>query len=97
MALSVHLKEKARAVEGVAQWPYKAIAEALEVGAAVPSFRAVTYASALTNRLFQVIPRTLIKNCGQDTIRTLTKLRAKVCFLYVRLCLPARCAGVLVR
>ncbi len=54
MALAVHLKEKARSVEGVAQWPYKAVAEALEV-----------------------IPRTLIRNCGQDTIRTLTKLRAK--------------------
>jgi T-complex protein 1 subunit gamma len=54
MALSVLLKEKARSVEGVAQWPYKSLSEALEV-----------------------IPRTLIRNCGQDTIRTLTKLRAK--------------------
>lgn len=31
MAISVGLKEKAKAIEGVAQWPYKAVAEALEV------------------------------------------------------------------
>lgn len=36
------------------QWPYKAIARALEV-----------------------IPRTLIQNCGGSTIRQLTALRAK--------------------
>jgi len=54
IALSVALNEKARAVEGVAQWPYKAVARALEV-----------------------IPRTLIQNCGASTIRVLTELRAK--------------------
>lgn len=31
MAISVLLKEKAKSIEGVAQWPYKAVAEALEV------------------------------------------------------------------
>ena len=31
MAISVGLKEKAKSIEGVAQWPYKAVAEALEV------------------------------------------------------------------
>jgi T-complex protein 1 subunit gamma len=31
MAVSVRLAQKAKAVEGVAQWPYKAIAEAMEV------------------------------------------------------------------
>jgi T-complex protein 1 subunit gamma len=31
MAVSVRLMQKAKAVEGVAQWPYKAIAEAMEV------------------------------------------------------------------
>jgi T-complex protein 1 subunit gamma len=41
-------------VEGVAQWPYKAVANALEV-----------------------IPRTLIQNCGASTIRVMTELRAK--------------------
>lgn len=54
MALSVALNEKAREVEGVAAWPYKAVAKAMEV-----------------------IPRTLIQNCGASTIRVLTELRAK--------------------
>lgn len=54
IALAVALNEKARAVEGVTQWPYKAVARALEV-----------------------IPRTLIQNCGASTIRVLTELRAK--------------------
>ena len=52
--LACRLKEKAREVEGVAQWPYKAVASALEV-----------------------IPRTLIQNCGASTIRVMTELRAK--------------------
>lgn len=54
IALAVALNEKARAVQDVTQWPYKAIARALEV-----------------------IPRTLIQNCGASTIRVLTELRAK--------------------
>jgi len=54
LALSVALSEKARSIEGVAQWPYKAVAKALEV-----------------------IPRTLIQNCGASTIRVLTAVRAK--------------------
>lgn len=54
ISLSVALNEKARSVEGVAQWPYKAVARALEV-----------------------IPRTIIQNCGASTIRVLTELRAK--------------------
>jgi len=54
MELAVRLSEKAKSVEGVQQWPYKAVAQALEV-----------------------IPRTLIQNCGGNTIRTLTALRAK--------------------
>ena len=37
---------------GVDQWPYRAVADALEV-----------------------IPRTLIQNCGASTIRTITALR----------------------
>jgi T-complex protein 1 subunit gamma len=52
--LAVRLSEKSKSIEGVQQWPYKAIAKALEV-----------------------IPRTLIQNCGGNTIRTLTALRAK--------------------
>ncbi|KAI8814959.1 chaperonin Cpn60/TCP-1 family [Cladochytrium replicatum] len=54
MALSVKLAEKARAIEGVEQWPYKALAQA-----------------------FEVIPRTLVQNCGANSIKTLTQLRAK--------------------
>merc|ERR1711962_1719322 len=48
------LTQKAKTLKGVIQWPYKAVANALEI-----------------------IPRTLASNCGANTIRTLTALRAK--------------------
>uniref|UniRef100_A0A4W4GIQ4 T-complex protein 1 subunit gamma n=1 Tax=Electrophorus electricus TaxID=8005 RepID=A0A4W4GIQ4_ELEEL len=54
MAVSHRLMERSRALTGVEQWPYRAVAQALEV-----------------------IPRTLIQNCGASTIRVLTSLRAK--------------------
>ncbi|KAJ3201334.1 T-complex protein 1 subunit gamma [Entophlyctis luteolus] len=54
MALAVMLSEKAKTLSGVEQWPYRAVAEALEV-----------------------IPRTLVQNCGGNAIKTLTQLRAK--------------------
>lgn len=54
MAISRILNERARSIEGVEQWPFKAVAMALEV-----------------------IPRTLMENCGAQTIRLLTELRAK--------------------
>ncbi|CAI4232711.1 unnamed protein product [Auanema sp. JU1783] len=54
MSLAQAITEKGKTIEGVRQWPYKAIARALEV-----------------------IPRTLIQNCGGNTIRQLTALRAK--------------------
>lgn len=54
MAVSVKLAEKAKSIESVSQWPYKAVADAMEV-----------------------IPRTLIQNCGGNPIRVLTQLRAK--------------------
>lgn len=54
MAVSQRLTERSRALTGVEQWPYRAVAQALEV-----------------------IPRTLIQNCGASTIRVLTALRAK--------------------
>jgi len=54
MALSIALNEKAKSITGVMQWPYKAVAKALEV-----------------------IPRTLVQNCGANIIRTITALRAK--------------------
>jgi len=54
MALAKTLEEKGNLVTGVMQWPYKAVAKALEV-----------------------IPITLIQNCGANCIRTLTQLRAK--------------------
>ena len=54
MALAQVLNDKAKSVAGVQQWPYRAVARALEV-----------------------IPRTLIQNCGGNSIRVLTALRAK--------------------
>ncbi|KAG1658741.1 T-complex protein 1 subunit gamma [Nymphon striatum] len=54
MAVAQALNEKAKSITGVHQWPYKAVAKALEI-----------------------IPRTLIQNCGANTIRVLTALRAK--------------------
>lgn len=54
MAISVRLIEKAKSIEGVKQYPYKALATAL-----------------------QVIPRTLVQNCGGNAIKVLTELRAK--------------------
>ncbi|XP_022178503.1 T-complex protein 1 subunit gamma-like [Myzus persicae] len=54
MAVSQALLKKSSNIAGVVQWPYKAIAQALEV-----------------------IPRTLLQNCGVSTIRTMTSLRAK--------------------
>uniref|UniRef100_A0A673ZJE9 T-complex protein 1 subunit gamma n=1 Tax=Salmo trutta TaxID=8032 RepID=A0A673ZJE9_SALTR len=54
MAVSQRLMERSKALTGVEQWPYRALAQALEV-----------------------IPRTLIQNCGASTIRVLTSLRAK--------------------
>jgi T-complex protein 1 subunit gamma len=54
MALAQALTEKAKSMQGVRQWPYRALARSLEV-----------------------IPRTLIQNCGGSSIRQLTALRAK--------------------
>jgi len=54
MAVSKALREEAKRLPGIEQWPYKAIASALEV-----------------------IPRTLVQNCGASMIRQMTALRAK--------------------
>lgn len=54
MEVSHYLNEKAKEYKGVIQWPYKALATALEI-----------------------IPLTLSQNCGANTIRSLTALRAK--------------------
>ncbi|RIA84181.1 chaperonin Cpn60/TCP-1 family [Glomus cerebriforme] len=54
MAVSVRLAENSKKLVGIEQWPYKAVAEAMEV-----------------------IPRTLIQNCGGNPIKVLTQLRAK--------------------
>ncbi|XP_015914150.1 T-complex protein 1 subunit gamma [Parasteatoda tepidariorum] len=54
MAIGQRLMEKSKSITGIDQWPYRAVAAALEV-----------------------IPRTLIQNCGGDVIRSLTALRAK--------------------
>jgi len=54
MEIAYLLTQKAKTMSGVTQWPYKAVASALEI-----------------------IPRTLAQNCGANTIRSLTALRAK--------------------
>lgn len=54
MAVSQRLHAKSKTITGVSQYPYRAVAEALEV-----------------------IPRTLVENCGGKVIRVLTMLRAK--------------------
>merc|ERR1712183_925532 len=54
MEIAYLLNQKSKSLSGVIQWPYKAIAGALEI-----------------------VPRTLAQNCGANTIRTLTALRAK--------------------
>jgi len=54
MAVSVKLNELADKIDGVMAYPYRAVADALEI-----------------------IPRTLIQNCGQQPIKVLTELRAK--------------------
>ncbi|XP_023331561.1 T-complex protein 1 subunit gamma [Eurytemora carolleeae] len=54
MEIAYLLTQMAKSLNGVIQWPYKAIASALEV-----------------------IPRTIAQNCGANTIRSLTALRAK--------------------
>lgn len=54
MAISVGLSKKARSIEGVEGWPYRAVSEAMEV-----------------------IPRTLVQNCGGNAIRVLTQLRVR--------------------
>ncbi|RHY93641.1 hypothetical protein DYB37_001015 [Aphanomyces astaci] len=55
MRLAHELRQRAHEVVGVEQWPFKAVADALEV-----------------------IPRTLLQNCGADVVRVMTALRAKV-------------------
>jgi T-complex protein 1 subunit gamma len=54
IAVAHLLTEKAKSIQDVSQWPYRAVGKALEI-----------------------IPRTLIQNCGGNTIRTLTQIRAK--------------------
>eukprot|EP01083_Nonionella_stella_P082942 229141_1 len=54
MTVTVKLNELADKIDGVMAYPYRAVAEALEI-----------------------IPRTLIQNCGKQPIKVLTELRAK--------------------
>jgi len=53
MAVAAYLRRQSQTVQGQMQFPYKAVAKALEV-----------------------IPRTIATNCGADTIRVMTELRA---------------------
>jgi len=54
LALAHRLNERSKTIPGIGQWPYRAVARALEV-----------------------IPKTLMQNCGVNTIRTLTTAVAK--------------------
>lgn len=54
MAIACALRRQSDSIEGVQKWPYRAVAEALEV-----------------------IPRTLLQNCGAHVVRVMTALRAK--------------------
>jgi len=57
MAIAVRLAEKAKTIPGVIAWPYKSVAEAMEV-----------------------IPRTLVQNCGANAVKVLTDLRVLTLF-----------------
>jgi T-complex protein 1 subunit gamma len=54
MRIAHELRKRAEEIEGVEQFPFRAVGEALEV-----------------------IPRTLLQNCGADVVRVMTALRAK--------------------
>lgn len=54
MHIATAINAASKSIEGIQQWPFRAVASA-----------------------FEVIPRTLIENCGASTIRLLTGLRAK--------------------
>jgi T-complex protein 1 subunit gamma len=54
MAISAAIAAQGPNVEGMMQWPYRAVGQA-----------------------FEVIPRTLSQNCGANTVKILTELRAK--------------------
>ena len=60
MAVAVRLAEKAKTISGVMAWPYKSVADAMEV-----------------------IPRTLVQNCGANPVKVLTDLRVRNLFLIV--------------
>jgi len=55
MAIAVRLAEKAKTIPGVIAWPYKSVADAMEV-----------------------IPRTLVQNCGGNAVKVLTDLRVRI-------------------
>lgn len=54
MEVSARLSERCTETNNMFQWPYKAVAAALEV-----------------------LPRTLVQNCGANVVRTMTALRAQ--------------------
>jgi T-complex protein 1 subunit gamma len=54
MTVAVALQEASTSIEGVQQWPFRAVGTAMEI-----------------------IPRTLVQNCGADTVRVITALRAQ--------------------
>ena len=54
LAVAAAIRRASKSVDGASQWPFRAVAKALEI-----------------------IPQTLIENCGANTMRLLTQLRAK--------------------
>jgi len=54
LAMSAYLQKRSKSIQDISQYPYRAVATALEI-----------------------IPRTLLENCGGNAIKLLTAVRAK--------------------
>ena len=54
LAMSAYIQKKSKSIQGISQYPFRAVATALEI-----------------------IPKTLIDNCGGSAIKILTAVRAK--------------------
>jgi T-complex protein 1 subunit gamma len=80
MAIATVLERTASSEEGVAQWPRKALAQAFEV---CVDFN--MYLLKLIVYYYQIIPHTLVENCGANVIRRVTELRAKYHELWEKL------------
>lgn len=54
LAIGHAIRQRAKEIEGIQQWPFRSVADA-----------------------FEVIPKTLIENCGANVIKVITELRGK--------------------